>query len=96
MTVLTEKQKEYFRAGAVYEESGVSWIELMPKAEDSDFTGVRVGFCEQVLCAMELLDKLGQYTRIRFSELRLGDAIDPSVFEFQVPDGVDVISESDF
>ena len=87
---------DHFRAGAGYDEDDVSWIELVPIAKDSDFTGLRVGFCGEVLCAMELLDKLGQYTRIRFSDVQTGAAVDPSVFEFEVPDGVDVISESDF
>ena len=87
---------DHFQAGASYEEDGVSWIELVPVAKDSDFTGLRVGCCEQVLCAMELLDKLGQYTRIRFSEVHTGAPVDPAVFRFEVPDGVDVISESDF
>jgi outer membrane lipoprotein carrier protein len=87
---------DHFQAGASYDEDGVTWIELVPIAKDSDFTGLRVGFCAQVLCAMELLDKLGQYTRIRFSDVQTGVAVDPAVFSFEVPDGVDVISESDF
>jgi outer membrane lipoprotein carrier protein len=87
---------DHFRAGATYDEDGFSWIELVPIAKDSDFTGLRVGFCGQLLCAMELLDKLGQYTRILFSDMDLGAPVDPAVFEFEVPDGADVISESDF
>ncbi len=87
---------EHFRTGARYEEEGVSWFELVPLAQDSDFVGLRVGFCGVDLCDMELLDKLGQYTRIHFENVVIGEPLDPADFRFDPPEGVDVISESDF
>lgn len=86
----------HFKTGARYEEEGVSWFELVPLAQDSDFVGLRVGFCGGDLCDMELLDKLGQYTRIHFEDVVIGEPLDPAEFRFDPPEGVDVISESDF
>ena len=40
---------------------------------------------------MVLLDNFGQTTRLRFSEIKKNQAIDPQVFVFDVPEGVDVI-----
>ncbi len=86
----------HFKTGARYEEEGVSWVELVPLVQDSDFVGLRVGFCGAELCDMELLDKLGQYTRIHFEDVVIGEPLDPADFRFDPPEGVDVISESDF
>ena len=44
---------------------------------------------------MELRDHFEQVTQIRFDRVRLNTEIDPSVFEFQPPAGVDVIGDGD-
>lgn len=70
---------------------GISWIELKPRDESSDFELVFIGLDEQGLAAMELRDNFGQATQIRFTNFRSGIALDDSLFVFETPDGVDVI-----
>lgn len=73
------------------EAEGISWLELTPKSESSDFELVFLGLDEQGLAAMELRDNFGQATQIRFSNFEAGVALEDSLFDFVPPDGVDVI-----
>jgi outer membrane lipoprotein carrier protein len=43
------------------------------------------------IVAAEIFDPLGNITRLRFSGLKRNGGLDDSLFEFEVPDGVDVI-----
>ena len=70
------------------------WVNLVPKDEDSGFTEVRIGFEDNRLRLMELLDNLGQRTRISFVDLKENADISPKVFQFVLPEGVDVIDEA--
>jgi outer membrane lipoprotein carrier protein len=69
------------------------WVELQPKVDDSDFERVFLGLDDQGLRVMELRDRFDQTTQIRFSEVRMNADIDPSRFEFEPPEGVDVIDD---
>jgi chaperone LolA len=72
-------------------QEGVEWLELTPRDPDSDYTTVRLGFVGGVLTGMILLDNLGQRTEITFKDTRRNAAVDPTLFEFSPPPGVDVI-----
>lgn len=78
-------------------QDGLQWIELQPKAEatDSSFESIRMAFDSGDLRVMQLLDSFGQTTYMRFSDLQSNPDIDPSLFEFIPPEGVDVIGETD-
>lgn len=82
-----------FRVGAAYHEDGFDWVELAPISAAADFSGVRVGFQGGRLGSMELIDALGQTTVIRFSEVRVNTPLDPALFQFTPPPGVDVIRD---
>lgn len=82
---------EAFDVEALGEEQGVQWLELTPKSVDSDFETVFIGLEESALVAMELRDNFGQATQIRFSNFESGIEVDDGIFDFQVPEGVDVI-----
>lgn len=82
---------ETFDIKALGEADGISWVELTPKKQTSDFELVFIGLNEAGLAAMELRDNFGQATQIRFSNFEAGIALEDSLFEFVVPDGVDVI-----
>ena len=71
-------------------------MELAPLSEAADFTGVRVGFAQDRLAALELMDALGQTTIIRFSDVKVNEPLDAELFRFNPPDGVDVISDEGF
>lgn len=87
---------ESFRIGAAYREDGFDWVELAPLSGEADFTGVRVGFIDDVLASMELIDALGQTTVIRFDEVAVNEPLDPALFQFVPPPGADVIRDAGF
>lgn len=79
--------REIGRSGELY------WIELKPRVQDTDFERVRVAIDDGELDTMELLDTLGQTTRIRFEDVRRNAGLDESVFRFTPPANADVIGE---
>lgn len=70
------------------------WVGLKPKDEEGSFSDLRIGFQEGALAVMELVDALGQTTRITFTEGRANVDIPAERFAFVVPKGVDLIDES--
>jgi outer membrane lipoprotein carrier protein len=68
---------------------GLDWIKLEPKG-GSDFTSVSIGFHGMEPRGLELVDGLGQVTRIELDDLVLNPSIDQEVFELDVPEGVHV------
>jgi outer membrane lipoprotein carrier protein len=75
------------------ESEGLVWVEAIPKAGDSGFESVRLGFSGNDLKAMELHDSFGQTTLIRFSKLERNPALSATIFKFTPPAGVDVVGE---
>ncbi len=82
-----------FQAGFTAE--GIEWIELAPRVTDTDFRLVRLGFEGEALRVMDLVDSLGQTTRIRFREIENNPELDAEVFRFAPPEGADVIGADD-
>ena len=70
---------------------GIDWIALTPKANDTDFREIRLGFAGETLKRMEFADKLGQRTAIELKRLERNVALPESLFKFVAPPGVDVI-----
>ena len=70
---------------------GMDWVEALPKASDSGFEKIRLGFAGSDLAAMVLVDSFGQTTQIRFSKLERNPALPGSTFKFSPPPGVDVV-----
>jgi len=75
------------------EAEGMAWVEATPKASDSGFEKVRLGFSGSDLKAMELQDSFGQTTHIRFTRLERNPALPANTFKFTPPVGVDVVGE---
>lgn len=71
----------------------LEWVELLPRNPDATFERVRLGFGEEDLRMMELLDNFGQTTRLEFSNLRRNQKADAQLFTFTPPPGVDVIGQ---
>lgn len=72
---------------------GMAWVEATPKATDSGFERVRLGFAGNDLKAMELQDSFGQTTLIHFSKIERNQALPAATFKFVPPAGVDVVGE---
>jgi outer membrane lipoprotein carrier protein len=71
------------------------WVSLKPKDKDSSYEKLMLGFSNKDVKAMELLDNFGQVTLLQFFNLQRNPKIDPSVFQFKPPQGVDVIGDEE-
>lgn len=85
--------EEYYNLDARGMKGGLDWLEAFPKADDSMFEKVRMGFKGNTLDTMELFDHLGQVTRIRFSAIQRNPALPAGTFSFTPPTGVDVLED---
>ncbi len=86
---------EAYSVASRFNADGIEWLELEPRAADSDFGRVRLGFENEQLAVMDLIDSLGQTTRIVFSAVRQNPELAESQFQFAVPEGADVIRADD-
>jgi len=77
------------------DEKGLFWMQLTPKQEESGFESLLLAFMGNKLRTMELKDAFGQVTRIMFSNMVINPDINPAFFQFKVPAGVDVISDTE-
>lgn len=77
-----------------YKEGGdvVDFI-LKPKAKDSLFDSLRLSFRKGLINDMQLIDSIGQRTNILFLGVKMNEKLDAGLFDFQVPEGADVIQE---
>jgi outer membrane lipoprotein carrier protein len=72
---------------------GMEWLEATPKNRDTSFDHIRMGFNGDVLAQMELFDRFGQHTLLKFSHFVRNPAMSTSRFKFTPPKGADVISD---
>lgn len=82
-----------FTLSEVGDSDGMSWVEAIPKATDTGFEKIRLGFGEGSLAGMELVDNFGQTTHVRFTRVERNIALPPATFKFTPPPGVDVVGE---
>jgi outer membrane lipoprotein carrier protein len=71
---------------------GIDWLELIPKAKDTQFQRVGIGFKDGNLQAMELHDVFGNVTLLTFSNIQKNPSLPANAFRFTVPKGADVIN----
>lgn len=76
------------------EHEGLVWLELNPKAADSNFDFVKLAMDGDLLRAMEMVDGFGQTTRLYFDPMSRNPKLDAELFHFVPPPGVDVIGEA--
>ena len=72
---------------------GLEWVQAVPKAEESGFDKVLLGFSGDGLQKMELHDSFGHTTTIHFSKLERNPSLNSGSFKFKVPAGADVVGE---
>jgi outer membrane lipoprotein carrier protein len=86
---------EHFEYVGTEIDGTTEWIQLRPRAAESDFESIILGFGADELVEIALLDRLGQRTRIYLTDIER--SIDPGddIFQFVVPEGVDVIGEKE-
>ncbi|KAA3650921.1 MAG: outer membrane lipoprotein carrier protein LolA [Proteobacteria bacterium] len=71
----------------------LDWAVATPRAADSSFARMKMGFANGQLAAMEIQDNFGQTTLLRFTEFKTNPPLDASLFRFTPPAGVDVVGE---
>lgn len=72
---------------------GLEWVQAIPKAKDSAFKSVRVGFRGKDLAAVEIVDAFDQRSLLVFSQFVPGVSFPADAFRFTPPAGADVIEQ---
>jgi chaperone LolA len=75
------------------EEAGLFWYELTPKQDGGSFERINLAFKNNELRIMELEDSFKQTTRLMFKGIQRNPDLDPKLFRFTPPKGVDVIRQ---
>ena len=75
------------------QQGSVAWVSLQPKGSDRGFAEVQLGFQNDTLRLIQLLDHLDQITRIVLSHVEENPKIPANQFHFTVPVGVDLIEK---
>ncbi len=69
----------------------LDWVEVTPRAAESDFSHAELGFKGDKLMRMIVKDRLGQTVQLDFQRSERNPHIDAAALRFQPPAGVDVI-----
>jgi outer membrane lipoprotein carrier protein len=68
-------------------------LELRSRNAEADFERILLAFSEGQLTLMIMEDAFGLRTEIRFSDIRANRELDETLFEFEPPEGADVIGD---
>jgi chaperone LolA len=72
----------------------LSWVRLVPRQPDQALAHIDIGLdASGVVKAFDSVDGLARVLRIRFSQVRLNQAIPASQFQLVIPAGTEVISQ---
>ncbi len=73
---------------------GLQWLVLTPKREgDASFQSARLGFGKTGLARMDVVDAVGQNTRISFAGWKRNPAFPATTFKYTPAQGVDVVGD---
>jgi outer membrane lipoprotein carrier protein len=72
---------------------GLEWVLAMPRNKDNSLSNVRVGLKGNTLVTLDIVDSFGQRSVLQFSAFEANPALDPSIFQFKPPAGVDVLRQ---
>jgi outer membrane lipoprotein carrier protein len=95
LTLLTDPGRldEQFEVREAGDASGLQLLELRARSAESDFERILLGLRDAGLELMIMEDAFGLRTELRFQEVKRNPVIDPELFSFEPPDGVDVIGD---
>ena len=74
-----------------FEESGLTWVRMIPVNTESGFRQVDLAFAGDSLRRMVFLDNLEQTTLVTLSDVSVNEVIDSARFVFEAPEDVDVV-----
>jgi outer membrane lipoprotein carrier protein len=84
---------DQFEYDGSFEESGLTWVRLLPIDTESGFRRVELGFDDRRLDRMVFHDNLEQTTVVMLKNVAVNEPIDAARFEFIVPQDVDVVGK---
>jgi outer membrane lipoprotein carrier protein len=85
-----DKEFEVADAGT---RDGLEWIQAKPRAKESTFERIEIGFRDGLPAAMRLADNFGQVTQLAFSKVERNPKLDADSFKFTPPKGADVLED---
>lgn len=72
---------------------GLAWILARPRAKDTPFERIQIGFHDGLPGAMRLTDSFGNLTVLTLSAIERNPVLDPARFTFTPPPGADVLQD---
>ncbi len=75
------------------DDASIEWVKATPKAEDGGFDHIFLGFKNDTLAVMEMVDSFKHLTYIVFDNVEQNPTLALETFLFQMPEGVDVVEE---
>ena len=75
------------------EADGLQYVDATPKAAESPFSRIRLGFADNLPRRMELTDAFGQTTELAFANVQRNPKLAPDLFRFTPPTGADVVGQ---
>ncbi len=84
---------QHFELKKLAVEDGLSWLELLPRDEDAQFSSVRLALADNQLVRMEMSDNFGQITRFFFMNMQRNPVLDEALFDFTPPPQIDLIGD---
>ena len=72
-------------------QDGLEWLSATPKARDTTFDSIRIGFKDNLPMTMELHDSFGQISLLQFRQFNKNPLLQGDPFRFITPKGADVI-----
>ena len=78
---------------AYSKDQGIERFLLTPQEASDAFETIQMSFFDQTLVGLKFDDALGQTTEIQLKSPTINQTIQAAVFEFQIPEGIDIIDE---
>ena len=75
------------------ESNGLEFVDATPRAPESQFSRIRLGFVDNLPRRMELTDAFGQTTELTFADVKRNPKLAPDLFRFAPPQGADVVGQ---
>ncbi|MFP4063764.1 MAG: outer membrane lipoprotein chaperone LolA [Halochromatium sp.] len=83
--------EDYFELRNLDEGDDRTWVELIPKTEDTEVVKLRIAFVDGQLDTLLMEDRFGQLTRFIFDDLERNPQLDYALFRFERPAGSDFL-----
>ncbi len=76
------------------QQGGSETFTLVPRDNDTLFEELQMTFRGEALDMLQMTDSTGQRTAIEFDNVQLNESLDDSRFTFEIPEGTDVIRDT--